>query len=402
MTDSTKHQHNEVQKESGQHKEPSAARTEVLQALNSKSGNELVALMRTDQASASRLPSLTIDGTNQHKPGPGEGSVVRNPSPACSPERKPGDGARPTIPADRKPEEPATKPEARSPQTVLTDRSAKAEDKLRAARELYERGQRTFTGPDDRSYQITSGKYGSKDGVVISTTDGNGKYMPVLRGLVDRQTGAVSHQRDSRGHEVDYGGDRAKKELPKDAVLSNANQGTDKPEQPRDKSEQPRDKVEPSRDKVEPPRDNPKPGTDSLPPGYELSREFDHGHLTGFGYPGEASVGKVGYKGHKLYSTDDVLSGKAPYASVALSSGLMEKIWTTSDRDLSHAPVVVSPALDKRYAPFLKAHGLEHFPLRAMDTGVTGQVVDIRVGSRAEASRITGPDKVRIYGRKAN
>ncbi|MBX9569260.1 MAG: septal ring lytic transglycosylase RlpA family protein, partial [Candidatus Obscuribacterales bacterium] len=169
---------------------------------------------------------------------------------------------------------------ARKPSEVLKDPHASAEDKLRAAKDMAKNGENKFTGDDGRQYRISTQKYGDREGVVVSTTDSKGKFMPVLRGLVDKE-GKVTQQRDSSGKAVDYAGTKASREIKGDSVLTTgkkADGGSEKkvepqpeekkpqqpeekkpqqpeekkPQQPEEKKPQPEEKKPPEEKKVEP------------------------------------------------------------------------------------------------------------------------------------------------------
>ncbi len=163
-------------------------------------------------------------------------------------------------PAEQSTEKPAAA--ERQPSEILKDPKSSAEDKLRAARDMAKNGETKFKGDDGREYRISSQKYGDREGVVVSTTDSKNGFMPVLRGLVG-QDGKVSHQRDSRGKEVDFTGTKASKELKNDAVLTTGKKADgDAPVKPETENK-PEAKKKPAQE--ENPGDNNKPKGENLP-----------------------------------------------------------------------------------------------------------------------------------------
>jgi hypothetical protein len=106
-----------------------------------------------------------------------------------------------------------------SPETnPLLDHRLTPEEKLKAAEEMYRRGQRRFTGPDGQQYEINVGRHGSRSEVSIWTRDEQGRARVAMRGIVDSQ-GNVSQQRDSQGRPVDYVGDWMKRNRANDPIL---------------------------------------------------------------------------------------------------------------------------------------------------------------------------------------
>lgn len=182
-------------------------------------------------------------------------------------EKQAGQNERPAEQTTEKPaaeKQAAEKPAAaeRQASEILKDPKSSAEDKLRAARDMAKNGETKFKGDDGREYRISTQKYGNREGVVVSTTDAKNGFMPVLRGLVG-QDGTVSHQKDSRGREVDYAGNKASKELKNDAVLSTSKKAdADTPVKP-DAQNKPEAKKKPAQE--ENPGDNNKPKGDGLP-----------------------------------------------------------------------------------------------------------------------------------------
>lgn len=163
-------------------------------------------------------------------------------------------------PAEQSTEKPAAA--ERQPSEILKDPKSSAEDKLRAARDMAKNGETKFKGDDGREYRISTQKYGNREGVVVSTTDSKNGFMPVLRGLVG-QDGKVSHQRDSRGKEVDFTGTKASKELKNDAVLTTGKKADgDAPVKPETENK-PEPKKKPAQE--ENPGDNNKPKGENLP-----------------------------------------------------------------------------------------------------------------------------------------
>jgi hypothetical protein len=144
------------------------------------------------------------------------------------------------------------------------------------------------------------------------------------------------------------------------------------------------------------------PDVDSLaagkqPQGYEVGAQIKSGKSTGYGYPGDPTGGgSIGYKGQKLQSTEDFFAGRSKYVSVALNPDLMNKLWPRSDREFRNAPMMYSPAIDKRYAKELQSMGLQHVPLVAMDIGpgVKRQQMDVYVPTREEAFSLPGSPEV--------
>lgn len=123
-----------------------------------------------------------------------------------SPEGRTRRGADPSAPAA---------PEANNP---LLDPRLSPEEKLKAAEEMYRRGQRRFTGPDGQQYEINVGRHGNRSEVSIWTKDEQGRARVAMRGIVDGQ-GNVSQQRDSQGRPVEYVGDWMKRNRANDPML---------------------------------------------------------------------------------------------------------------------------------------------------------------------------------------
>ncbi|HEY9789963.1 MAG TPA: hypothetical protein V6D22_06175 [Candidatus Obscuribacterales bacterium] len=129
------------------------------------------------------------------------------------------------------------------------------------------------------------------------------------------------------------------------------------------------------------------------PRGYKLGAQISNGKSTGYGYPGDPTGGgAIGYKGQKLQSTQDFFSHRSKYVSIALNPDLMNKLWPRSDHEFRNAPILYSPAIDKRYAKELESMGLQHVPLVAMDIGpgVKRQQMDIYVPTKEEAFSLPG------------
>ncbi len=84
---------------------------------------------------------------------------------------------------------------------ALMDPTLSLEDKLRAAQEMAHNGQRRFKGPDGKTYEIATRKYGDREAVTVFEGDGKGHVKPILRGIIDKDH-RVSEQKDSLGHGV--------------------------------------------------------------------------------------------------------------------------------------------------------------------------------------------------------
>lgn len=295
-----------------------------------------------------------------------------------------------------KPEEKAatepTEPTNEQLQKTLFDKNASAQDKLLAARDLAHNGQHTIKGEDGKTYRINTESYGKREGVVVTVAG-----MPALRGIVDNSTNEVSRQKNSRGQEVDFAGSTASNKFKDDPVVNYKRDAVPEKRQKEAPAPEQRQKETLPESKTELPPPEQKKPEKGIPEGFELTAQVQHGRATSYGYPGDPTGGgaygfrdnRKGGREHRLYSTQDVLNGKAPYASVALSKENIEKHW--KGHNLKDAPVIVSPELDKKYADFLKQKGLEHFPLKAMDygPGVKGNQIDVRTGNGRE---MHGPD----------
>ncbi len=115
--------------------------------------------------------------------------------------------------------------------SIVNDPKASAEDKLRAAKNMADSGENGFTGSDGRKYKIHTQNYGDRTATVVSTSDDRGRFMPVLRGLVD-QEGNVSRQKYQNGQNASFTGDRAAKVLKNSPVLKEQASSQDTGEKP--------------------------------------------------------------------------------------------------------------------------------------------------------------------------
>lgn len=307
-------------------------------------------------------------------------------------------------PEEAKTQREDAKPE-QSPEQILLNPKATAEDKIRAAHFMAKSGQSQFKAEDGTTYKIDIDNYGKRDGVVISASG-----MTAMRGIIDKTNSEVTKQKSSKG-EVDYVSNTAKRLLKDNPLISFGEEKSPelKPGQVKDQSKpepvpvepvkadgsrvETKDKAAADKDKVIPAekgKDEAAPPEEGIPKGFKLAQEIKNGWATEFGYKGNGG-GKFGFRHnpeqgriHKLYTIQDVLEGRSEYASVALSYNNITKHW--KGNNLDNAPVVVIPELDQKYAAFLQEKGLKHFPFKAMDHGpaVSSVTVDLRTDVKGE------------------
>ncbi|MBZ0185620.1 MAG: hypothetical protein K8F91_05155 [Candidatus Obscuribacterales bacterium] len=92
------------------------------------------------------------------------------------------------------------------------------EQKLKEADKMFQNGEKSFVGPDGKTYEISEADYGGRKVISIHTADESGRSKPVLRGIIERD-GSVSKQRDSKGKEVDFVSDWGKSKGKDSALL---------------------------------------------------------------------------------------------------------------------------------------------------------------------------------------
>jgi hypothetical protein len=107
----------------------------------------------------------------------------------------------------------------REAEAAILDPETSQQDKLKAANELARMGERSFTGPDGRRYDISIEEVGKRTLVSIHTNDTAGGSHAVLRGIVEAD-GNVSRQRDASGREVPYESNWASKNLPENPLVT--------------------------------------------------------------------------------------------------------------------------------------------------------------------------------------
>jgi hypothetical protein len=165
-------------------------------------------------------------------------------------ERRDADGKVVTSPQPdttrTQPETTRTQPDTTRSKGIATllNPQASAEEKLLAAREMVVKGQNSFQAEDGRKYQVSIQKYGTREGVVVSTSSEKSQFVPLLRGLINHD-GSVSHQRDRAGNEVAYAGSRAAKQLSGDVVLSTKEKPQPQPGSAPEQAPPPRSKPAP-------------------------------------------------------------------------------------------------------------------------------------------------------------
>ena len=135
------------------------------------------------------------------------------------------------LPQGGNPDQPQTKPTGKD---ALFDPSLSLEDKLKAAREMADHGQKRFKGPDGKDYEISTHKYGSRESVAIFQSDGKGHAHALMRGIVDDK-GIVTGQHDGKGKSLDFQSDWAKKNGT-DNPLVRHDEKIDKPAETGDKN----------------------------------------------------------------------------------------------------------------------------------------------------------------------
>ncbi len=92
------------------------------------------------------------------------------------------------------------------------------EQKLLEADKMFQRGEKSFVGPDGKKYEINETTVGGRKLISIHTQDDSGNSKPVLRGVIEKD-GSVSKQRDTKGREVDLESNWAKQHGQESALL---------------------------------------------------------------------------------------------------------------------------------------------------------------------------------------
>lgn len=171
----------------------------------SKSGTKPVSII--DKEVEQKQARSIVEGKEQKEPSPRMQTIV--------PEKK-GD-QHPDLQKDKTIEKTSfKKPDApTSPKDILLDKNAKPEEKILAAKELAKSGTTWFKDDSGKVYRINIQDYGKREGVVV-TVGG----IPALRGIVEKGDNRVSRQRNPRGEEVDYAGDRARKVFKDNPVVT--------------------------------------------------------------------------------------------------------------------------------------------------------------------------------------
>ena len=154
---------------------------------------------------------------------------------------------------------------------VLKNPESSAEDKIKAAHAMAFGGQKSFSGEDGRSFEIHSKDFGKRTGVVVSTRDQHGNFEPVLRGVVDND-GNVKHQKDSRGNDVEFKGDKASKHLGNDPVLKTGDPAKAKEDPAKAKEDPAKAKEDPAKVKEDPAKAKEDPAKDAAKPGEDPAK----------------------------------------------------------------------------------------------------------------------------------
>ncbi len=195
-------------------------KAEALRREQKESGAQLHPEMNNDSRDGKKSDSTPVD-SKSNESGPGDSKSNESSIDSNREKTIPDESSKPndTKSNDLKPSDKREPSSFEKNIDTLNNPAASAPDKIRAAQDLAVSGHKSFEGHDGKKYDIQTKKYGNRTGVVVSTSSHSGSFMPILRGIVDGH-GRVSHQRDSHGREVKFGGDRMAKEDSNDAVLS--------------------------------------------------------------------------------------------------------------------------------------------------------------------------------------
>jgi hypothetical protein len=144
----------------------------------------------------------------------------------------------------------------KSKEEKLFDPHVSHAEKIKLAQELYKEGKSTLKGPDGKTYQINVQRVGDRELVGIFGQDAQHRTQPLMRGIVESD-GTVSKQRDSKGHEVDYQTEWAKKNMPESGLIK-FEPRQEKPELPKPSEktdlEQSRQRLKESAEKIADPK----------------------------------------------------------------------------------------------------------------------------------------------------
>lgn len=247
---------------------------------------------------------------------------------------------------------------------VLLDPRASAQDKLKAVEALASRGVTELSLVDadgtKRLCRLEIEQAGSRSLVHLFAQGEDGREHVVLRG-VRNADGSFEHERDARGREVSFTGSWWSSHVGQMSALSAKDVGD-----PAQRTASFTDG--PSRHRMDPrvqDREKPRTGDDLLFEPFGQSganttdalydpRVVSASRARGTGYfPSNDPIegGYVDRKGHKLYTLQDYLAGRAPYVSVAMDVPAAR-----------YGSMLRIPELEAQ-------HGGIQIPFRVVDTG---------------------------------